>query len=86
MRVLSPGCSVRNERFCRTASAVPWNHPSELGVCCAARTSTKPRENGENLYVAVMCWCSETELNWVSTKMRIRPEFRAFESGTSISR
>jgi len=30
--------------------------------------------------------CSDTELNCVSTKMRISCEFRAFEIGTSIRR
>src|SRR5438128_11323869 len=33
-----------------------------------------------------MCRCRLTELNWVSTKIRLRPEWMQFAMGMSISR
>ena len=37
---------------CRTASAVPWYHCSDVGVCSAARIVTKPPRNRSNTYDA----------------------------------
>ena len=34
--------SSKSQAYCRTASAVPWNHSLSVGVCVAASTSTKP--------------------------------------------
>jgi hypothetical protein len=34
--------SSNSQQYCLTASAVPWNHSFSVGVCVAARTSTKP--------------------------------------------
>src|SRR4051812_2617692 len=55
-------------------------------VCWAARISTKPPPNGSKAYVLAMCRWRLTELNWVSTKIRFRPEWMQLEIGMSIRR
>src|SRR5687767_7606497 len=70
----------------RTASAVPWYHFSDVVVCSAASTVTNPPRNRSNRYERAMWLLRLAELNWVTTKIRSRPELMQFEIGTSTSR
>jgi len=51
--------SSNSQAYCRTASAVPWNHSLSVGVCVAASTSTNPsppnRTPLPKLYVRARC-------------------------------
>src|SRR5260221_2858442 len=86
MTKYSYGYCRKSRRFCRTASAVPWYQLVSVGVCCAARISTKLREKLSNLKAEWMCLCSEAELNCVSTYTRRNPELMQFETGISTMR
>src|SRR5690606_1836480 len=71
---------------CRTASAVPWYHDFENGVCSAARTVTNPPRNRSKTYDRAMCRLRLAELYWVTTELRLSPELMQMEMGTSTSR
>jgi len=73
-------------RLWRTASAVPWYHSCEVGVCSAARTATNPFRNRSKWYAPEMWWLRLAELYWVSTKIRSTPELMQLEMGMSMRR
>src|SRR5688500_17798600 len=71
---------------CRTASAVPWYHRSDAGVCSAASTVTKPPRKRSNTYDRAMWLLRLAELYCVTTKIWFSPELMQLEIGTSTSR
>ena len=73
-------------RLWRTASAVPWNHSFDPGVCSAARMDTKPCRKRSKRYACAICRLRLAELNCVRTKIRSIPELIQLEIGTSMSR
>src|SRR5215211_5320219 len=70
----------------RTASAVPWYHFSDAGVCSAASTVTKPPRNRSKTYERAMWLFRLAELYCVTTKIRSSPELMQLETGTSTRR
>lgn len=82
--------SSNSQAYCRTASAVPWNHSLSVGVCVAARTSTKPsppnRTPLPKLYVRAKWRLREVLLNCVSTYILLIPLLMQLLIGTSMSR
>jgi hypothetical protein len=82
--------SANSQAYWRTASAVPWNHSLSVGVCVAARTSTKPsppnRTPDPTLYVRARWRLREVELNWVRTYTLLMPELMQLDMGTSMRR